>query len=365
MNQAPRSLSALEWTGTSLRLLDQRRLPAQSDWLELRTAREVAQAIRDMVVRGAPAIAAAAAWGIVLEADRLAAAAGEPDIQELERAMDELEAARPTAVNLMWAIKRMRRCAREAAMRGESIADALRREAQRISDEDRRVNRAIAEFGARLFDRPVKLLTHCNTGSLATVEYGTALGIIRRLHELGRVEQVWVDETRPYLQGARLTAFELSFEGIPHTLITDNTAGLLMQRGQVDAVIVGADRIARNGDTANKIGTYTLAVLCRHHGIPFYVAAPLSTFDLSTASGADIPIEERDPREVTHWLDQPIAPESTRALHYAFDVTPHQLITAIVTERGVIHHPDEAAVTGHLQSHDGDEDAASREATGC
>ncbi|MBX6352842.1 MAG: S-methyl-5-thioribose-1-phosphate isomerase [Thermoflavifilum sp.] len=351
------ALSAMQWTGHSLRLLDQRRLPDTSEWVELRDAAQVAQAIRDMVVRGAPAIAAAASWGVVLEALRQQAAGQTPTVDSLEPALQLLEHARPTAVNLRWGVKRMRRAAQRASAQGQPLTEALISEAQRISDEDRSINRRIGSHGAALFTRPVRLLTHCNTGSLATVEYGTALGVIRRLHEEGRLLHVYVDETRPYLQGARLTAYELAVEQIPHTLITDSTAGVLMQRGLVDAVVVGADRIAANGDTANKIGTYTLAVLCRYHGVPFYVAAPLSSFDLTTSSGSNIPIEERDEREVTHVLGQRIAPKETRALHLAFDVTPHDLITAIITECGIIHRPNPQSVPSFVQAHAAREEA--------
>jgi methylthioribose-1-phosphate isomerase len=251
-------------------------------------------------------------------------------------------------VNLFWALERMRRRLETTPGNSAAVASALVEEAEAIAESDRQINRAIGDHGARLFSRPVRILTHCNTGSLATVEYGTALGIIRRLHEQGQLRHVWVDETRPYLQGARLTAFELAWEQIPHTLVTDSMAGHLMRQGAVDAVIVGADRIARNGDTANKIGTYTLAVLCQYHRIPFYVAAPTSTFDLRVSSGAEIPIEERNPNEVTEWFGIRIAPPDTRAAHPAFDVTPHELVTAIVTEHGVIETPNAARITEAL-----------------
>jgi methylthioribose-1-phosphate isomerase len=230
----------------------------------------------------------------------------------------------------------------------ETLVQNLVREAEQIAAEDVATNRAIGRHGAALFDRPVQILTHCNTGSLATVDYGTALGVIRALHEQGKLIHVWVDETRPFLQGARLTAYELNREGIPHTLVTDNMAAHFMKLGKVDAVLVGADRIALNGDTANKIGTYGLAVLCAYHNIPFYVAAPLSTFDAKLESGDQIPIEERSTREVTSISGTEIAPKGTAAAHPAFDVTPHELITGIITERGVIHRPDANSVRAML-----------------
>ncbi|MBX5436834.1 MAG: S-methyl-5-thioribose-1-phosphate isomerase [Alicyclobacillaceae bacterium] len=361
-------MKALEWTRDGLRLLDQRRLPHEQRWVVCRNADEAADAIRQMVVRGAPAIAAAAAWGVVLEARRLRDEGADSDrlLRRLEAAMERLAASRPTAVNLFWALDRMREAldralseapgqAVEAGRRTDRTREAgvaafvcarLEAEARAICDEDARVCRRIGRLGADLFPQgsQVRVLTHCNTGSLATVEYGTALGIVRALAENGRLAHVWVDETRPYLQGARLTAFELQQEGIPHTLVTDSMAGYLMHRGLVDAVVVGADRIARNGDTANKIGTYSLAVLAHHHGVPFYVAAPVSSFDMSIATGMEIPIEERSPEEVLTVLSQRIAPEGTPALHPAFDVTPHMLITAIVTEAGVIERPDARSV---------------------
>ncbi|GGJ07309.1 methylthioribose-1-phosphate isomerase [Alicyclobacillus cellulosilyticus] len=344
-------LQPLIWTGHSLRVLDQRRLPNETVWSEYRDAAGVAEAIRSMQVRGAPAIAAAAAYGLAMEAQRHAGARGDRLPEVLEAAARVLLASRPTAVNLRWAVERMQKAA-AACPDPAALPQVLVAEAERIAAEDVAVNRRIGDLGAALFARPVQVLTHCNTGALATAGYGTALGVVRRLHELGRLRQVLVDETRPYWQGARLTAYELAAEGIPHILITDSMAGHFMQRGQVDAVLVGADRIARNGDVANKIGTYTLAVLCRHHGIPFYVAAPVSTFDLTIATGEDIPIEERDPAEVTHVYGRRITPEGTQAAHPAFDVTPHELVTAIITERGVIHHPQPESVRAVLAAED-------------
>jgi methylthioribose-1-phosphate isomerase len=339
------TLRAIEFTGTSLKLLDQTKLPHEIVWHEYHRADEVADAIVRMIVRGAPAIATAAAYGLALEATYLAEHKPDEITQELRRALERMAKTRPTAVNLFWAINRLSRLLDKIAdTPATSIRDAFISEAERIAVEDVETNRRIGRHGAGLFQRPVQILTHCNTGSLATVEYGTALGVIRALHEVKLLDHVWVDETRPYLQGARLTAFELSMEGIPHTLITDNMAGHFMKLGKVDAVIVGADRVAANGDVANKIGTYSLAVLCHYHNIPFYVAAPLSTFDLHTPDGTHIPIEERSTREVVTIGATDIAPKGTNAAHPAFDVTPHELISAIITEQGVIHNPDEKSV---------------------
>lgn len=293
-----------------------------------------------MKVRGAPAIGAAAAFAIALEAKRLQHLDMDAFRESISNSLTRLGETRPTAVNLFWAIERMRKTLDEATVRVEDLAGRLVQEAEHVADEDIQTNRHIGKHGAKLFNGPVKILTHCNTGSLATVEYGTALGVIRSLHEARKLKHVWVDETRPYLQGARLTAYELAGDGIAHTLITDNMAGHFMKLGEVDAVIVGADRIAANGDTANKIGTYSLAVLCHYHQIPFYVAAPSTTFDLSISSGAEIPIEQRNSDEVLRLQGVEIAPSQTNAAHPAFDVTPHALIRAIVTEHGVIHYPN-------------------------
>ncbi|MCL6453794.1 MAG: S-methyl-5-thioribose-1-phosphate isomerase [Alicyclobacillus sp.] len=344
-------MKSLEWTGTALCVLDQTRLPRDAVWITCTSAEAVAQCIRGMQVRGAPAIAAAAAFGVVLTA-QAAAADGVPwpdFVERVQSSLRLLEATRPTAVNLAWALRRMDAVLASAPPDPRAAAEALSGEALRIAHLDVATNRAIGRHGADLFRGPVRILTHCNTGSLATVEFGTALGVIRELHARGQLLGVFVDETRPYLQGARLTAYELLAEGIPHTLITDSMAGYFMQQGQVDAVVVGADRIAKNGDTANKIGTYTLAVLCQYHGVPFYVAAPCSTFDRATASGADIPIEQRHPREVLEVLGQRIAPEGTDAAHPAFDVTPHSLIGGIITEYGVIRDPSEENIAASWQ----------------
>jgi methylthioribose-1-phosphate isomerase len=304
-------VEALRWTGAALDVLDQRLLPDRIEYLRCRTAAEVATAIRDMAVRGAPAIGCAAAFGIALEPK--------------DSSYDILAKSRPTAVNLFWALERMRR------------ARDKRSEAEAIFAEDLAVNRAIGENGAQLVPEQARILTYCNTGALATAGHGTALGVIRSAR--GKGVSVIACETRPYLQGARLTAWECLQEGIPCTLIADNMAGHLMSRGEVDLVIVGADRIAANGDTANKIGTYTLAVLAQHHGLPFYVAAPLSTFDANTTDGARIPIEERAALEMTGYRGQRWAPEGVAVKNPAFDVTPAALITAIICEKAVVHAP--------------------------
>ena len=304
-------VEALRWKGDALELLDQRLLPDRVDYVTCRTAAEVAAAIRDMVVRGAPAIGCAAAFGIALDP----AAAS----------YDVLAKSRPTAVNLFWALERMHR------------AKDKRAEAEAIFAEDLAVNRAIGDHGAALVPANARILTYCNTGALATAGHGTALGVVRSAKDKG--VSVVACETRPYLQGARLTVWECMQEGIPCTLITDNMAGHLMSRGEVDLVIVGADRVAANGDVANKIGTYTLAVLARRHGLPFYVAAPLSTFDAKCADGLRIPIEERPPEEVTGYRGVRWAPEGVTVRNPAFDVTPAELITAIICEKGVVRAP--------------------------
>ncbi|MBF8377442.1 S-methyl-5-thioribose-1-phosphate isomerase [Alicyclobacillus mali] len=333
-------MRAIRYQPDRLELLDQTRLPHETVWLTCRTAEDVYHAIRSMQVRGAPAIGAAAAFGLALEARRLEPTDARSRLPEVAAWM---KTARPTAVNLMQAVDEVMAALEEAPPGWE--ADALYQRAVAIAERDIETNRRIGEIGAQwIAKHGGRVLTHCNTGSLATVEYGTALGILRAMHEAGTLEHVYVDETRPYLQGARLTAYELQEEGMPFDIITDSTAGFAMKLGWIDAVIVGADRIARNGDTANKIGTYSLAVLASHHGIPFYVAAPTTTIDLSTPSGDDIPIEERSATEVTHWMGRPIAPEGASARHLAFDVTPHHLITAIVTERGVAVPPFEVSL---------------------
>jgi len=327
MTQVAGGVQALRWHGNALELLDQRLLPERVHYVRCTSAAEVATAIRDMVVRGAPAIGCAAAYGIALDAVRGA---------DREEAEALLAASRPTAVNLFWALARMR------------AAGDPRAEAEAIFREDLAMNQAIGAHGAALIPQGARIMTHCNAGALATAGHGTALGIIRSAHAAGRAISVVANETRPYLQGARLTAWECVQEGIPVTLVTDNMAGHLMQRGEVDLVIVGADRIAANGDTANKIGTYTLAVLAQRHGLPFYVAAPSSTFDLATADGAAIPIEERSADEVTGYRGERWAPEGIAVRNPAFDVTPTELITALVCEHGIIHRPGREAIAAML-----------------
>ncbi len=330
------SIRAIRWENGALHLLDQRLLPAREAYLRLDEERAVAQAITDMVVRGAPAIGIAAAFAMALAARRLA---GRGDWREaLGEAASHLRQARPTAVNLAWATDRQLSLARTLD-RAEAAADALLEAAQALLEEDIAGNRRMGRFGAAILPDRGGILTHCNTGSLATGGYGTALGVIRAGIAAGRDWQVYADETRPWLQGARLTAWELQKDGIPFFLNTDGAAGHLMASGRIQAVIVGADRIAANGDTANKIGTYTLAVLAHHHGIPFHVAAPLSTVDFAMADGGGIAIEERGAAEVLRCGQQTVAPEGVQVRNPAFDVTPHALITAIITERGVARPP--------------------------
>jgi len=312
------SVEPIRWRGDSLELLNQLKLPRDVEYVRCTTPHEVADAIRTMVVRGAPAIGVAAAFGMVLAKMRR---------EDVQAAANELRDARPTAVNLAWAVDRMLR------------ANCDVTEAEKIFSEDVEGNRRIGRFGADLLGSRATVLTHCNAGALATAGYGTALGVIRAAVEQGKKIAVFADETRPYLQGARLTAWELQQDGIDVTLITDNMAGHFFQQHQFDAVVVGADRIAANGDTANKIGTYTVAVLANAHGVPFYVAAPFSTVDLATANGAAIPIEERSAREVTEIGGTRIAPNGISVRHPAFDVTPASLITAIITDRGVLRPP--------------------------
>jgi len=344
---AIKDIRPLKWTGDSLLLLDQRKLPLKEEWIECKDYECVARAIEDMVVRGAPAIGVVAAYGVVLGAKETFAVSGNlVDFKaRLELIMNRLAATRPTAVNLFWALKRMKRIL-EAGESIESIVAALETEAVNIERQDVETNRKIGFFGAELLSSKEVILTHCNTGALATAGYGTALGVIRAAVEMQKEVLVYVDETRPYLQGARLTAWELQQEGIPYYLITDNMAGWFMAQGEITCVIVGADRIALNGDTANKIGTYSLSVLAKEHGIPFYVAAPTSTFDLSIPTGKEIPIEERPSEEVLfcHCKDCRIAPYGAEVKNPAFDVTPHENITGIITEKGVIQSPNEKRI---------------------
>jgi len=323
-------------------MIDQRKLPANEVYVRCRTAAEVAKAIKTMVIRGAPAIGVAAAWGIAIGMRKSKATGTQKFAAEFHNICDLMAGTRPTAVNLFWAIDRMKRTFAESAQSGasvEQIQDVLDREAQKIHDEDVASCRAMGAFGAEVVPAEARVLTHCNAGALATAGYGTALGVIRGAVEQGKRVAVFADETRPFLQGARLTAWELIRDGIQTTVITDNMAGALMGQHKVDLVVVGADRIAANGDTANKIGTYGVAVLAREHNVPFYVAAPLSTIDLNTPDGEHIPIEERSAREVTHVGGAQLAPEGALVWNPAFDVTPHRFITGIITERGIVRPP--------------------------
>ena len=336
-------IKTVEWTKDGLRMLDQRLLPTEEKYLMLRSYEEVADAIKQMAVRGAPAIGVSAAFGIALGA-RQSVSTSVADLEDdFNYICEVMSATRPTAVNLFWAIERMRETFARAKAESRDVSEIKRKlieEAQKIFDEDILANRALGRFGGELIRDGATVLTHCNAGALATAgDYGTALGVIRGARDMGKRVAVIADETRPFLQGARLTAWELNKDEIPVTLITDNMAGHVMKSGKVDAVVVGADRIATNGDTANKIGTYMVAILAREHNIPFYVAAPISTIDLSTATGTDIPIEERDTREVTHVREQRLAPEGINVHNPAFDVTPHELITAIITDKGVAREP--------------------------
>lgn len=334
------SFQTVWWEDGAVCLIDQRLLPREMAVARCTSLDEVVRAIRTMQVRGAPAIGCTAAFGMALVAHRSRTTSTAALLTELAEAKQALDAARPTAVNLSWATERMLDLARRRReLQPDELRQALLDEACAIHAEDLAMCHAIGRHGAPLIPARGHVLTHCNAGGLATAGYGTALAPIRTAHERGRPVHVYVDETRPFLQGARLTAWELQQAGVPLTLITDNMAGYFMRRGEVDCVIVGADRIVANGDVANKIGTYSLAVLARAHGIPFYVAAPSSTVDFGRATGDAIPIEQRDPSEVTTLAGVPVAPEGVAAAHPAFDVTPHELVTAIITERGVVSPP--------------------------
>ena len=339
--------TTLRWTDEGVALLDQRRLPTEETYLLLQDVESVAVAIEDLAVRGAPAIACAAGLGVALAAVRSDATDVPTLVADVERACEPLARTRPTAVNLFWAIRRMRARLAEVAAAADpgdpdAVRDALREEALAILHEDVQTNRALGAVGVEIVpDVPTgaTVLTHCNAGALATAGHGTALGVVRSVVETGRKIRVVAGETRPFLQGSRLTAWELVQDHIPVTVVTDGMAGHLMSQGEIDVVIVGADRIAANGDVANKIGTYSLAVLAREHQIPFYVAAPLSTVDLETENGAAIPIEERSAEEVVVLNGQALAPSGAQARHPAFDVTPARLVTGIVTERGIARPP--------------------------
>ena len=335
-------LPTIAWHDADIVMIDQRKLPATEVYVTCRSVNDVAKAIKTMIIRGAPAIGVCAAMGLALGGARSKATGTKQFTTEFQRHCDLLAATRPTAVNLFWAIERMKRSFSEGALAGESVDQLrarLRTEADCIHDDDVASCRAIGAHGATLVPDEARILTHCNAGALATAGYGTALGVVRAAIEAGRKVRVLADETRPFLQGARLTAWELVRDGIETTVITDNMAGAIMRAGGIDLVVVGADRIAANGDTANKIGTYTVAVLAKEHGIPFYVAAPWSTIDLATPDGEAIPIEERDAREVTHVGLTRVAPEGAQIRNPSFDVTPHKFITAIITERGIVTPP--------------------------
>jgi methylthioribose-1-phosphate isomerase len=334
------AIAPVRWEHDRLVLLDQRLLPGQELERVYGRWEDVADAIRTLAVRGAPAIGVAATFGVVLAARASVATSFEGLMADLDVAFKGLASTRPTAVNLFWALDRMRRAAEAlGGRRLDEVRARLLAEAQAVLDEDVAANRALGEHGAVLVPPRARILTHCNAGALATAGYGTALGVVRSAHAQGKVALLWVDETRPVMQGSRLTAWECVREGIPHRLIADVAAASLMGRGQVDLVVTGADRIAANGDTANKIGTYALAVLAKHHGVPFYVAAPLSTIDSSLPAGSQIPIEERDAQEVRRVGGHAIAPETSPVFNPAFDVTPAALISAIITDRGVFRPP--------------------------
>ena len=329
-------LRTVDWRNGVVVMIDQRLLPRQEVYRVCRDYRDVARGIKDMTIRGAPAIGVAAALGIALG---MSAARGNP-ARAFERICATFAATRPTAVNLFWAIDRMRRAFARVHDRSlQEIRDAMLAEARAIQREDIAANRALGKHGATLIPHGALVLTHCNAGALATAGYGTALGVVRAAHEAGKNVSVLATETRPFLQGARLTAWELKKDHIPTTLITDGMAGHFIRTGDVCCVVVGADRIAANGDVANKIGTYTLAVLARRHGVPFFVAAPTSTIDLTCPRGDEIPIEQRDPREVTHIGERQIAPTGVKVFNPAFDVTPYGLVTAIITEHGIARPP--------------------------
>jgi methylthioribose-1-phosphate isomerase len=331
-------LPTVAWENGEIVMVDQRKLPGQEVYVHCKTAPEVARAIKNMVIRGAPAIGVSAAMGIALGMRRSKASGTRQFAVEFNKTCDLMAGTRPTAVNLFWAIDRMKRVLATGVQAGKSVdelKDLLEEEARAIHDEDVESCRTMGRFGADVVPDGARILTHCNAGALATAGYGTALGVIRAAAERGKVRQVFADETRPFLQGARLTAWELVRDHVPTTVIAESMAGPLMRRGDIDVVVVGADRIAANGDVANKIGTYTVAMMANFHHIPFYVAAPLSTIDLATASGDDIPIEQRSARELTHLGPTQLAPEGASVWNPAFDITPARLIAGIITERGI------------------------------
>lgn len=333
-------VTTIEWVNGKVRMIDQTKLPEKLVYLEIDEVEELGEAIKSLRVRGAPAIGIAGAFGIILGLQNFQTEKKAEFFKKLTQVCDYLNATRPTAVNLSWAIKRMKIVAEQSA--GKSVAEIKERllnEALAIWEEDRKICRRIGKHGSELIKDGFTILTHCNTGALATADFGTALGVVFAAHKQGKKVSVFADETRPLLQGARLNVWELMNEGIDVTLICDNTAAFVMQQNKIDCVIVGADRIARNGDTANKIGTYNVAVLAEKHGIPFYVAAPFSTIDFNIKDGSEIPIEERAPEEVTEGFGKRTAPEGAKVYSPAFDITPHELITAMITEEGIIKPP--------------------------
>ena len=330
----------IEWKNNMVVMIDQRLLPNEEVYRTYMDFLDVAEAIREMVIRGAPAIGVAAAMGIALGAIDIKSKERKEFVKQFNHICNVMAHTRPTAVNLFWAIDRMKRIVKENPKLGaDELKERLVEEAKRIYEEDIEINRQMGRHGSKLIKNRATVLTHCNAGALATAGYGTALGVIRAAIAEGKKIKVFADETRPFLQGSRLTAWELMKDGIDTTLITDNMSGYMMKKGLIDAVIVGADRIAANGDVANKIGTYSVAVLAKEHKIPFYVAAPISTIDLKIKSGDSIPIEERDIREVTHIKDIPIAPNAVKVKNPAFDVTPNRFVTAIITEKGIARKP--------------------------
>ena len=345
MTKLNEKVVTLRWLNDlqKLEMIDQTRLPMVFEYMSFDSASSVAEGIRNMIVRGAPAIGVAAAYGIALEAIRQKNKSKSLFDLAMNEGFNILAASRPTAVNLFWALKRMRDCLEKHSMHDVvELSDILTNEAISIHNEDIQINLKLGEHGAQLLGDGARVLTHCNAGALATAGHGTALGVIRSAVYSGKKISVIADETRPFLQGARLTAWEMVQENIPLTLITDNMAGHLMANGEIDAVIVGTDRVAANGDVANKIGTYMVAVLANRHKIPFYVACPLSTIDMSLSRGADIPIEERSPSEVTGFRDYQWAAAGVKTRNPSFDVTPVELVTALITEKGVIKNPDKS-----------------------
>jgi len=346
-------LPTIEMQPDAVVMIDQRKLPGQEVYVHCKTPNEVARAIKTMVIRGAPAIGVAAAMGIALGMRKSKAQGTRQFAVEFNKLCVVMADTRPTAVNLFWAIARMKRSFAAGVQAGESVEELkarLAREAQAIHDEDVESCKAMGRFGAEVVPEQARILTHCNAGALATAGYGTALGVIRAAAERGKVVQVFADETRPFLQGARLTAWELVKDNIPTTIIAESMAGPLMKKGGVDVVVVGADRIAANGDVANKIGTYTVAMMAHAHGVPFYVAAPLSTIDLDTPTGDAIPIEQRNPREMTHFGSIRVAPEGASVWNPVFDVTPARLVAGIITEKGIVRPPFDESLRALFQT---------------